>query len=230
MRAIRRGCGPSARRGCCRRPAWPGGASKGPILLAGICPSTAQIPQMPEQRPSPSGHEPAESANPTNPPHPSPDTRRQIDGMVSAAPAGGAPPWWCERPCWDRVWWGPGCRVRLLPSPGRPGRLVMGPGRRAWARARGRRRRSSPIRATSAVSMATSAPMAPRAMPTSAVARAGASLTPSPTIAVGRVARIRATMADLSSGRRSAWTCVIPAWAAKADAVRALSPVSVATA
>ena len=57
--------------------------------------------------------------------------------------------------------------------------------RRAWVRVCGRWRRSSPMRATSAVSMATSLPIAPIAIPTSAVARAGASLTPSPTIAVG---------------------------------------------
>jgi hypothetical protein len=31
-------------------------------------------------------------------------------------------------------------------------------------------------------------------------------------------------------GAQVGWTCVTPAWAAKADAVRALSPVSVATA
>jgi hypothetical protein len=54
--------------------------------------------------------------------------------------------------------------------------------------------------------MATSVPIAPIAIPMSAVARAGASLTPSPTIAVGCWARSRAMMADLSSGRRSACT------------------------
>ena len=101
--------------------------------------------------------------------------------------------------------------------------------RRAWVRVCGRWRRSSPMRATSAVSMATSLPMAPIAIPTSAVARAGASLTPSPTIAVGRSSRSRRMMADLSSGRSSACTSVMPAWAARAAAVRSLSPVSMAT-
>ena len=43
--------------------------------------------------------------------------------------------------------------------------------------------RSSAIRATSAVSRATSDPAAPIAMPTVALAIAGASFTPSPTIA-----------------------------------------------
>ena len=49
--------------------------------------------------------------------------------------------------------------------------------------ASGRRSRSSPMSAMSAVSTATAEPAAPIATPISAVARAGASLTPSPTIA-----------------------------------------------
>ena len=60
---------------------------------------------------------------------------------------------------------------------------MIRPARRAWVSVSGRWRRSSPISATSAVSMATSVPIAPMAMPTSAVASAGASLMPSPTMA-----------------------------------------------
>ncbi|MCY1249391.1 hypothetical protein D9M72_629200 [compost metagenome] len=82
--------------------------------------------------------------------------------------------------------------------------------------------------AMSAVSIATSVPMVPMAMPVSAVARAGASLTPSPTMAVGcRVWSVR-MIAALSSGRRSAWTSVMPASLPRAVAVMVLSPVSMA--
>ena len=52
--------------------------------------------------------------------------------------------------------------------------------------ANGTRPRSSLISAMSQVSNATVEPAAPIAMPTSARAIAGASLTPSPTIAIGR--------------------------------------------
>ena len=58
--------------------------------------------------------------------------------------------------------------------------------RRARSSACGSRSSRSPIRAMSAVSMATPEPAAPMATPMSAVARAGASLTPSPTIATTR--------------------------------------------
>ena len=55
--------------------------------------------------------------------------------------------------------------------------------RRAWLISQGIRSRLSAISATSAVSMAVSLPTTPMAIPTSAAARAGASFTPSPTIA-----------------------------------------------
>ena len=54
--------------------------------------------------------------------------------------------------------------------------------------ASGRRSRRSLISATSALWSAASLPAAPMAMPTCAAARAGASLTPSPTIATGPLA------------------------------------------
>ncbi len=55
--------------------------------------------------------------------------------------------------------------------------------RLARAIASGSLSRLSPMRAMSAVSTATAEPAAPIATPMAAVARAGASLTPSPTIA-----------------------------------------------
>src|SRR5699024_11087235 len=54
---------------------------------------------------------------------------------------------------------------------------------RAWSSARGSRRRSWPVKATSADSIAASEPVAPIASPMSAAGRAGASLMPSPIIA-----------------------------------------------
>ena len=85
---------------------------------------------------------------------------------------------------------------------------------------------SERIRTTSAVSTATSVP-APMAMPTSACASAGASLTPSPTIATRRPARwSSATRSALSPGRTSAMTSSMPSSAAMRCAVARLSPVS----
>ena len=74
-----------------------------------------------------------------------------------------------------------------------------------------RPRRSPDIRVTPADSMATSVPV-PIAMPTSADASAGASLTPSPTIATACPRAWRsATAAALPSGRTSAMTRSMPA-------------------
>ena len=78
-------------------------------------------------------------------------------------------------------------------------------------------------------SMATSVPV-PIATPTSACARAGASLTPSPTIATGLpVACRRRIWACFSSGRTSDRTRSMPSWRAMARAVASLSPVSITT-
>jgi len=74
--------------------------------------------------------------------------------------------------------------------------------------------------------MATSVPD-PSARPRSAAARAGASLTPSPTIATGRPpAWICAMTAALPSGMVPAMTSSMPTAAATARAVASLSPVS----
>ncbi len=91
----------------------------------------------------------------------------------------------------------------------------------------GIRSSSSAISATSAVSSAASLPAAPIAIPTSARASAGASLTPSPTIATGPCAlRSSSIAATLSSGSSSARTSSTPSSAAIASAVPAPSPVS----
>ena len=83
---------------------------------------------------------------------------------------------------------------------------------------------------TSAVSKATSVPAPPMAMPTVALASAGASFTPSPTIAVGPYLRSRrSTATTLSSGSRSAMNSSTPTWAAMLAATRSLSPVSITT-
>ena len=86
--------------------------------------------------------------------------------------------------------------------------------------------RGSPrIRVTSLASMAMSVPV-PMAMPTSAWARAGASLMPSPTMATTAPSFwSRWISATLPSGRTSATTRSIPASRATASAVRRLSPV-----
>ena len=79
------------------------------------------------------------------------------------------------------------------------------------------------------VSMATSVPV-PMAMPRSARARAGASLTPSPTMATTRPsAWRRAISSALAAGSTPAITRVTPSSVAMAAAVRALSPVTMAT-
>ena len=88
---------------------------------------------------------------------------------------------------------------------------------------------SERIRTMSAVSIATSVP-APIAIPTSAWANAGASLTPSPTIATLLPARCSSPiLLALSAGRTSAITCRIPSSRAIRSAVARLSPVSITT-
>ncbi len=80
-----------------------------------------------------------------------------------------------------------------------------------------------------ALSTATSVP-APIAMPTSAVARAGASFTPSPTIATFRPpCWKRRTASALSAGRTSAATSSMPSRRATESATAWLSPVIIAT-
>ncbi len=86
---------------------------------------------------------------------------------------------------------------------------------------------SSVINAMSAVSMATSVPAAPMAMPTSAAASAGASLTPSPTMATVWPCFFHSfTLNTFSSGRRFASYRIpnsFPIWLA----IASLSPVSI---
>ena len=68
------------------------------------------------------------------------------------------------------------------------------------------------MRATSAVSSATSVPAAPMATPTLAAARAGASLTPSPTISTGPYFCASSTIrSTFCSGFRSEATSSTPA-------------------
>ena len=84
---------------------------------------------------------------------------------------------------------------------------------------------SSATSTTSADSLAAVEPRAPMAMPTSAAARTGASLTPSPTMITGR-GSIAATAFTLSSGSSPARTSVMPRPSATAAAVPWPSPVS----
>ena len=89
--------------------------------------------------------------------------------------------------------------------------------------------RSLFISTMSALSMATSVP-APMAMPTSARASAGASLTPSPTIAtLWPASWSLRTSCSLSWGSTSATTRVMPICRWMAAAVFLLSPVSITT-
>src|SRR2546429_233444 len=84
-------------------------------------------------------------------------------------------------------------------------------------------------RTMSADSIATSVP-APIAIPTSAWTRAGASFTPSPTIATRCPSFCsRSIVAALSPGRTSAKTVSMPSCPAAYAAVARLSPVSIAT-
>ena len=87
-------------------------------------------------------------------------------------------------------------------------------------------RRSPQTSVRSEASMATSVPV-PIARPRSAWASAGASLTPSPTIATTRPSSWRRlTTSTLSAGSTSAMTSSMPTSAATAVAVVSLSPVS----
>ncbi len=87
--------------------------------------------------------------------------------------------------------------------------------------------RSERISTMSPVSIATSVPL-PMAMPTSAWASAGASFTPSPTMATMRPSPCSlATSCALFSGSTSAIYFSIPAWDAMTAAVRRLSPVNI---
>ena len=79
---------------------------------------------------------------------------------------------------------------------------------------------------TSAASRATSVP-APIAMPTFALVRAGASLMPSPTIAVRPWVISSRMTSSFPSGRTSATTSSTPTSDAMASAVFFLSPVSI---
>ena len=77
--------------------------------------------------------------------------------------------------------------------------------RREWQMSQGSFAKSSDIRAMSAVSIAASLPAAPIAIPSDARPKAGASFTPSPTIATRPYLPTRAsTTLTLSSGRSSA--------------------------
>ena len=83
-------------------------------------------------------------------------------------------------------------------------------------------RRSPLTSVTPALSIATSVPV-PMAMPTSAAARAGASLMPSPAIATTRPSLCsRFTTALFCSGSTSASTSSMPSCRATASAVRAV--------
>mmetsp|Transcript_8470 Transcript_8470/g.30572 ORF Transcript_8470/g.30572 Transcript_8470/m.30572 type:complete len:326 (-) Transcript_8470:1489-2466(-) len=90
---------------------------------------------------------------------------------------------------------------------------------------------SSENKTTSAVSMAAGDPAAPMATPTSAAARAGASFTPSPTIATAPWSRLSsATASTLSSGRMECltWDSRRPTALATLRADPSLSPVTMA--
>src|SRR5215208_174540 len=95
--------------------------------------------------------------------------------------------------------------------------------------ARATPRTSPEISVRSAASIATSVPV-PMATPTSALARAGASLMPSPTIAttLPSTCSLRISF-SLSSGTTSASTRSMPSSPATDSAVRPLSPVSMTT-
>ena len=89
---------------------------------------------------------------------------------------------------------------------------------------------SSSMSTTSAAYMATSLPIAPIAMPTSARDNTGASLMPSPTKAVLSVfvceLMIFSTCDTLSVGRSSPYTWSIPSAKAVCSATALVSPVS----
>ena len=92
-------------------------------------------------------------------------------------------------------------------------------------------RGSSSIRTISAASMAASEPMAPMAMPISALDSTGASLMPSPTKASfplpDRASSSFSTWATLSAGSSSLNTWSIPKSEATCSATALASPVSI---
>ena len=101
--------------------------------------------------------------------------------------------------------------------------------RREWLSRRGMFSKRSPIRTTSAVSIATSVPAAPIARLRSEVASAGASFTPSPTI-ITRPSFFSSRMTrSLSSGSSSAWISSTPASSPMVFATSLWSPVSMTT-
>ena len=101
---------------------------------------------------------------------------------------------------------------------------------RASMIASGRRSSWLPMRATSAVSIAASLPAAPMAIPMDAFASAGASFTPSPTIATIEPSRRRSSMCrSLLSGLSDAWTSPTPTASATRAAAASWSPVSITT-
>ena len=96
-------------------------------------------------------------------------------------------------------------------------------------RARRMPRRSPLTRVTWALDMATSVPV-PMAMPTSALASAGASLMPSPAIATLRPSGLQPLdQRGLVFRRTSPWTSSMPSARATACAVVAPSPVAITT-
>ena len=108
-------------------------------------------------------------------------------------------------------------------------KATMRRARRATATVATRSSRFELMRTTSALSRATSVPL-PMAIPTSARARAGASLTPSPIMATRRPCdRSASTTVIFSSGRSPAWTRSIPSCLATARAVGSRSPVTIET-
>ena len=109
--------------------------------------------------------------------------------------------------------------------------MMMRRARRATRTVSTRSAGAEPTSTTSPASRATSVPV-PMAMPTSAAPRAGASLTPSPTMATCLPARRSESMtSSLSVGSRSARTCssVRPSRPATWRAEAAESPVSMRT-
>ena len=90
---------------------------------------------------------------------------------------------------------------------------------------------SSSIKTTSAASIAASDPIAPMAIPISALVRTGASLIPSPTNASFSLpdfaARSSSTFVTLSPGSNSLYISSIPRLPATSSATRFASPVNI---
>ncbi|MNK94189.1 hypothetical protein D3C87_1143820 [compost metagenome] len=99
---------------------------------------------------------------------------------------------------------------------------------RAMVTASTRRSKRSTSRTTSAACTVEAAPRAPMATPTSAAARAGASLVPSPIMITVPDARARLILSSLSAGDCSAKTSVMPRISPTDCAMSIWSPVSMA--